>query len=220
MGEYSRPLSLNRWMYVDGNPINATDPSGHCFTSDGWRVWEYPIIGQCTYHGDDVISPTNPHYHDYSTDNVVCPAYLSCSQAEIADAMIRFAYPGQKTSEPVHNLDTYSVQPFKDIYPPFGAIVAVVSDDHLTTANIAKSTHIFYAGRVDRKATRTAFGDWVVSTRGTGNNIFFAMDVVNQATGADIFNIVDLQMRIYITENHYKNWLQDLCSTALIPKMP
>ncbi|MCI0528683.1 MAG: RHS repeat-associated core domain-containing protein, partial [Nitrospira sp.] len=29
MGDYNSPLSLNRWMYVEGNPINYTDPSGH-----------------------------------------------------------------------------------------------------------------------------------------------------------------------------------------------
>ena len=28
MGEYNRPLSLNRWGYVQGNPINYADPSG------------------------------------------------------------------------------------------------------------------------------------------------------------------------------------------------
>jgi hypothetical protein len=176
-----------------------------------WRIFEYPIFGPCTDHSDDVISPDNPHYHYYPTDNVVCPAYLSCSQEEISDAMIRFAYPGQKPSEPIHNNDTYSVQPFKDIYPPWGAIQSFVSEDHLTTANVALPTHIFYVGRVDRKATRASNGDWIVSTRGSGNNIYFAMDIVNQETGAGIFNIVDLQMRIYIAENHFKNWLKGPC---------
>ena len=28
-GDYARPLSLNAWNYVEANPINLTDPSGH-----------------------------------------------------------------------------------------------------------------------------------------------------------------------------------------------
>jgi RHS repeat-associated protein len=28
-GDYNRPLSLNRWNYTEGNPINRTDPSGN-----------------------------------------------------------------------------------------------------------------------------------------------------------------------------------------------
>lgn len=28
-GNYNRPLSFNRWMYVEGNPANYIDPSGH-----------------------------------------------------------------------------------------------------------------------------------------------------------------------------------------------
>jgi RHS repeat-associated protein len=28
-GDYDRPLSFNRWMYVEGNPVNLTDPSGY-----------------------------------------------------------------------------------------------------------------------------------------------------------------------------------------------
>jgi RHS repeat-associated protein len=34
-GDYNRPLSLNRWMYVEGNPINSIDPSGHFATGPG-----------------------------------------------------------------------------------------------------------------------------------------------------------------------------------------
>jgi len=28
-GDYNKPLSFNRWNYVEGNPVNLTDPSGH-----------------------------------------------------------------------------------------------------------------------------------------------------------------------------------------------
>ena len=28
-GDYNRPLSLNRWNYVEGNPVNLVDPSGY-----------------------------------------------------------------------------------------------------------------------------------------------------------------------------------------------
>ena len=41
MGDYNRPLSLNRWMYVEGNPINLIDPSGH-FGTGPW-CWDNPI---------------------------------------------------------------------------------------------------------------------------------------------------------------------------------
>jgi RHS repeat-associated protein len=33
-GNYIRPLSLNRWNYVEGNPINWNDPTGYCRGSD------------------------------------------------------------------------------------------------------------------------------------------------------------------------------------------
>jgi RHS repeat-associated protein len=42
MGDTNRPLSLNRWMYVEGNPVNFTDPSGNDPDE---------ICGYLTYYG-------------------------------------------------------------------------------------------------------------------------------------------------------------------------
>jgi RHS repeat-associated protein len=35
-GDVNRPLSLNRWMYVEGNPVNRVDPTGHTPISRGY----------------------------------------------------------------------------------------------------------------------------------------------------------------------------------------
>ncbi len=42
-GDYNRPLSLNRWGYVEGNPINLTDPSGR----NPWWCEGQPHEGNC-----------------------------------------------------------------------------------------------------------------------------------------------------------------------------
>ncbi|MDP1624667.1 MAG: RHS repeat-associated core domain-containing protein [bacterium] len=41
-GDVNRPLSLNRWMYVEGNPVNLTDPSGHI--SEGMQARRADLI--------------------------------------------------------------------------------------------------------------------------------------------------------------------------------
>ena len=219
------PADWNRYAYVRNNPINHTDPSGHCLTSTGkdlaandWsRILEYPIFGPCKDHSNDVLSPNNPHWHYYPTDNVVCPNYLFCSKEEIGDAMIRFAFPGQDPAEPIADGHSDSVWPFKGTqYARFGAIRSIVSQDHLSSSNIALSTHIFYTGRVDRTARRFANGDWHVLTKGYGNNIYFEMDAVNQITGGGIFNFVDLQMRNYIFKKKWLDYISGGCNQSAI----
>ncbi len=34
-GNINAPMSFNRWTYVEGNPVNFTDPSGMCVDPDG-----------------------------------------------------------------------------------------------------------------------------------------------------------------------------------------
>jgi len=38
-GEDNRPLSLNRWGYVGGNPVNYTDPSGYIKENEAQDAW-------------------------------------------------------------------------------------------------------------------------------------------------------------------------------------
>ena len=49
-GDYNNPLSLNRWVYVEGNPVRYSDPSGHTvfvcpcgFTKEG-HCKECPLV--------------------------------------------------------------------------------------------------------------------------------------------------------------------------------
>jgi RHS repeat-associated protein len=37
-GDYNRPLSLNRWIYVEGNPVNATDPTGNITQKESYKA--------------------------------------------------------------------------------------------------------------------------------------------------------------------------------------
>ena len=41
-GDYNSPLSLNRWMYVEGNPVNYADPTGHI--SEGYQARKADLI--------------------------------------------------------------------------------------------------------------------------------------------------------------------------------
>jgi RHS repeat-associated protein len=52
-GDYNRPLSLNRWMYVEGNPVNLIDPSG--FNPNCTHPW----MSFCAYQRVDEILKQN-----------------------------------------------------------------------------------------------------------------------------------------------------------------
>jgi len=178
---------------VEGNPINRIDPSGQCYIDSGnmrrWKVWENPINGPCRDNSGP-ISPDKPNWHEYWATNPICSAWLACTHDEVVDALFRFTYPGQDPSDPVQPDEKNFVAPFDRFKGTgieyLGAIQSIVSSDGLKVRNISEPTHIFHKGQVDRRAFPVG-GAWYVETHGTGNNIYFFMDVVNQETGALIF---------------------------------
>jgi RHS repeat-associated protein len=198
-GDYNRPLSLNRWMYVEGNPVNYTDHSGQAVdTQPADCLWGY-IIGT-----DGVIICNIVTYsHHYVISTVVCPFYLFCTRTDMVDYMSRFAFPGQNWNKPVHDLQDDSVAPFgwfknhPDIYGD-GAIQVRVYNGGLTTKNITKPTHIFDEGNVTRNGSEDWNGSWRVNTDGSGQNSSAFIALVNQFAGRQIFVEVDEAMKAYI----------------------
>jgi hypothetical protein len=76
-GLYFYPSSMNRWMYVGGNPINRIDPSGFCYTnpnilSSGYweRFLESPILGPCSSESS-VLPP--PRITTVTQTPTACP---------------------------------------------------------------------------------------------------------------------------------------------------
>jgi len=183
--------------------------------------------GGCGHSG--VYSQNCSGWHEYTTTNVVCPAKLHCTEKEMKDDLLRFAYPGQDPSKPVVSGQSHSVSwPIPDINISMGSLGAIVTDvskDGFTITNTTKPTHILYDGKVERTISQLPDGSWIVTTHGYGNNVTHNVTIplrddlgtiqipVNFASlngwggpllpgGINIFNGVDQQMLNYVEANH------------------
>src|SRR5690606_26064134 len=145
---------------------------------------------------------------EYWSASLVCSDWLGCSREEVVDALSRFTFPGQNPLKPVHQNERSFVAPFGWFggsgielngmpVEYLGAIHSIIFEGGIHVRNVSEPTHIFHNGQVDREARQIGKA-WYVVTHGTGNNIYFAMDVVNQVTGSGIFTNVDRLMRQYL----------------------
>ncbi len=147
-----------------------------------------------------VYSASCNGWHEYRVENVVCPVWLQCTEEEMIDYMLRFAYPNQDPSRPAVDQGVYTVGiPIIGFdLDMMGKILFETGTSGLATTNITLPTHILYDGVVDRTASQNVNGHWVVTTEGYGNNRILGMDVANEFGGPILFNIVDIQMTAYI----------------------
>ena len=153
-------------------------------------------------------------WHFYRTTNIVCPAYLNCTAAQMQDYLYRFVYPGQDPNDPVRNGDVNLV--WVGIMP-LGQIQTQVNG--LMITNVTQRNHLMYDGQVERRAVQNSNGSWSIVTTGMGNNVQIPFvpagpsgsayqqmqnanfSALNQDLGPGAFNDFDEAMLNYILEH-------------------
>jgi hypothetical protein len=139
-------------------------------------------------------SPEKPGWHDYGTENEVCPAEWQCSPEEMADQLIRFAFPGQDPARPAESGSrNLVVDPATGITA--GNVRTFVTDDGRTVVNITLPDHILHDGMVERRAVQQSDGSWKVQTQGIGNNETPGMNIINSLAGPEVFDALDERLR-------------------------
>jgi hypothetical protein len=186
-----------------GNSNEQDDPIDQLITvaSDSPGCWDYAAF--CNgYSGN--YSPDFPGWHYYPNLNLVCPAYLHCTAAQMRDYLSRFAFPGQDPTQPVSHNSRSFVTVFGFI--PLGTITTDVSVDGLKIVNKTTRLHFMHNGQVERSVHQTPDGTWYVATTGSGNNVSipnlgWSFAPVNQSLGPVQFDNFDIEMLNYILEN-------------------
>jgi RHS repeat-associated protein len=218
---------MNLYAYVGNDPVNFVDPWGLQPTVSELPVWGGfgglgggggssagagggrngafwpdgvpPDPYSVTEVSEVVVTSSKPrppravYGHDYTTSNVVCMSAAALSDNQMAAEMRRFAYPGQNPKNPIANRGAYLVV-------PGGWITTLVSNDGLTTINIATSIHVF-SGSVTRQANRIG-NAWVITSHGSGTNPIPVLDQLNDWLGDDVFNDLDTKMAAHLAKKY------------------
>jgi hypothetical protein len=148
-------------------------------------------------------SPDKPGYHKYTTKpNIVCEAWQKCTRDEMKDYLSRFAYPSQNPDVPVKHESTNLVFDPLGKIGKVGYVTTEILDDGLTIKNTTEENHIFHDGTITRTAKQAEDGSWSVTTQGIGNNVSPGMNYMNEQFGPAIFNLLDAEMRLYISRRY------------------
>jgi RHS repeat-associated protein len=98
-GDINSPLSLNRWNYVEGNPVNYMDPSGYCpvlsIDPSGYCLYTMPT----TVNFDGTINPGIT----FRVPEIICILFgleSDDEQVQIAVTVQPSKTPGPATSTP------------------------------------------------------------------------------------------------------------------------
>ncbi len=105
-GNVDRPMTMNRWNYTDGNPVNRTDPSGHCWNSDGsWDWFKQPWFGPCPSNTGQTNNPPTTQTPLPPTTTPECPTPTMTPSPTNAPLPTPTGYPKEIA---LYYLKTYS----------------------------------------------------------------------------------------------------------------
>lgn len=78
-GDYSSPLTLNKWNYVNGNPINYVDPSGHISCKDVISSWRpiFTALRLCNPQEDATLAEEEIEFFE-SLDSTLNSGFINC----------------------------------------------------------------------------------------------------------------------------------------------
>lgn len=142
-GNYNSPLTLNRWNYVDGNPVNRADPSGHCYGGSFWDLFKPPYFGPCSSSASSPVQVTStPILPPTSTS---APVQIS---TPIPQSMI------SPTSTPQFSYDTIAANSYALNHWPFD----ITSDSDCS---------LFLSRILDAGGVNDPTGQWTSSTSDT-----------------------------------------------------
>jgi hypothetical protein len=148
-------------------------------------------------------SPDKSGWHKYTTEpNIVCEAWQKCTRDEMKDYLSRFAYPSQNPDVPVKHESTNLVFDPLGKIGKVGYVTTEILDDGLTIQNETIKGHLFHAGKITRTAKQAEDGSWSITTQGIGNNVTSGMNYMNEQFGPAIFNLLDAEMRLYISKRY------------------
>jgi len=83
-GDYNRPLSLNRWNYVEGNPVNLLDPTG---MKPGDSKYCLPLSGKDSQYCNNIVRGINPEQLMTAGDYIVFDQLDSCYTLPLQDVL-------------------------------------------------------------------------------------------------------------------------------------